>query len=163
MSYLKALEPLMHGCVQVLEDVLEDRCAAGGGTATVNIYDLLSSLASIQDIMAECSFGGSFGLVRQGHHPLKTRITNYMKKAALYQTVPLLSLFGKPRDEQLDAIVQGIIDKRLHSQKESERRDLLDMLLEASAENPDKLSMEDIKAEVNDYCQRVPDIPTVAQ
>ncbi|RKL20178.1 hypothetical protein BFJ68_g2887 [Fusarium oxysporum] len=146
MSYLKALEPLMHGCVQVLEDVLEDRCAAGGGTATVNIYDLLSSLAS--DIMAECSFGGSFGLVRQGHHPLKTRITNYMKKAALYQTVPLLSLFGKPRDEQLDAIVQGIIDKRLHSQKESERRDLLDMLLEASAENPDKLSMEDIKAEM---------------
>lgn len=50
MSYLKALEPLMHGCVQVLEDVLEDRCAAGGGTATVNIYDLLSSLASVSTL-----------------------------------------------------------------------------------------------------------------
>ncbi|RGP78931.1 hypothetical protein FLONG3_2836 [Fusarium longipes] len=142
----KTLEPLMYNCVQVLEDVLEERCSAAGGTAVVNIYDLLSSLAS--DIMAECSFGGSFGLVRQGHHPLKTRITNYMKKAALYQTVPLLSLFGKPRDEQLDAIVQGIIDKRLHNEKKNDRRDLLDMLLEASAENPDKLSMEDIKAEM---------------
>ena len=98
--------------------------------------------------MAECSFGGSFGLVRQGHHPLKTRITNYMKKAALYQTVPLLSLFGKPRDEQLDSIVQGIINKRLHDDKKSERRDLLDMLLETSAVNPDMLTMEDIKAEM---------------
>ncbi|KAJ4129010.1 hypothetical protein NW768_007539 [Fusarium equiseti] len=146
MSYLKALEPLMYNCVQVLEDVLEERCSTAGGTAVVNIYDLLSSLAS--DIMAECSFGGSFGLVRQGHHPLKTRITNYMKKAALYQTVPLLSFFGKPRDEQLDSIVQGIIDKRLHNDKKSERRDLLDMLLEASAENPDMLTMEDIKAEM---------------
>jgi hypothetical protein len=47
MSYLKALEPLMHDCVQVLEDVLEERCSASGGTAVVNIYDLLSSLASV--------------------------------------------------------------------------------------------------------------------
>ena len=46
MSYLKALEPLMYNCVQVLEDVLEERCSAGG-TAVVNIYDLLSSLASV--------------------------------------------------------------------------------------------------------------------
>ncbi|KAF4954952.1 hypothetical protein FSARC_11981 [Fusarium sarcochroum] len=146
MSYLKALEPLMHDCVQVLEDVLEERCSAGGGTAVVNIYDLLSSLAS--DIMAECSFGGSFGLVRQGHHPLKTRITNFMKKAALYQTIPFLSLFGKPRDDQLNAIVDGIINKRLNSQKVGGRKDLLDMLLEASAENPNQLSMQDIKAEM---------------
>lgn len=98
--------------------------------------------------MAECSFGGSFGLVRQGHHPLKTRITNYMKKAALFQTVPLLSLFGKPRDEQLDAIVQGIVDKRLNAEKVGRRKDLLDVLLEASAAHPDLLSQADIKAEM---------------
>jgi len=53
MSYLKALEPLMYNCVQVLEDVLEERCSASGGTAVVNIYDLLSSLASVISLSSQ--------------------------------------------------------------------------------------------------------------
>jgi cytochrome P450 len=98
--------------------------------------------------MSESSFGGSFGLVRHGHHPLKTRITKYMKKAALFQTVPLLNLVSTPRDEELDATVQSILDKRLHTQKLDGRKDLLQILLEASFESPDTLSEEHIKAEM---------------
>ncbi|KAE8380493.1 cytochrome P450 [Aspergillus bertholletiae] len=146
VSYLKSLEPLMLDCIDVLQEVLEERCSAGEGTAVVNIYDLISSLAS--DIMSESSFGGSFGLVRRGHHPLKTRITNYLKRVALFQIIPLLNLVSSPRDGELDATVQSILDKRLHVEKSDRRKDLLQILLEASAESPDTLSQEHIKAEM---------------
>lgn len=38
----------MLSCIQILQDVLEERCkAADDGSVTVNIYDLISSLASV--------------------------------------------------------------------------------------------------------------------
>jgi hypothetical protein len=44
----------MLGCIQVLQDVLEERCSNGDGTAIVNIYDLISSLASVTKTPSGC-------------------------------------------------------------------------------------------------------------
>lgn len=101
--------------------------------------------------MSECSFGGSFGLVRNGQHPLRSRITNYLRRAAMHQIIPFAKLipFLPPvQDEEMDKMIYNILDRREAQENKLARRDLLQILLEAHAESPETVTKRDVKAEM---------------
>ena len=101
--------------------------------------------------MSAAFFGGSWQLVKNGEHPLRTRITKFMKRAAFHQVFPIAKYIpGVPRiqDPELDRMIREIIAKG-RSVKASERgKDLLQLLLAAHEEDPVALPAQDLHAEM---------------
>ncbi|KAF8848211.1 cytochrome P450 [Acephala macrosclerotiorum] len=75
ISYLNGSEPLMKGCLDVLE-----RSLKAGGYAVINMSQMLGNLTS--DVMSATSFGGSFGLV-ESNDMMKNMVMDCLKRAAL--------------------------------------------------------------------------------
>ncbi|TDZ13565.1 Cytochrome P450 monooxygenase FUS8 [Colletotrichum spinosum] len=148
-QYLKGLEPQMLGCIQVLEDVLDERCAEGGGETVVNAWNLLGSLTT--DIMSETSFGGSFELVKNGEHPLRERFTKALKRSSIYQVLPFMKwIFGHAfQDPELKRIIDEIITRRKQlSDEKRGKPDLLALLLDTHEQHPEVLNYKEVIAEM---------------
>lgn len=102
--------------------------------------------------MSAAFFGGSWHLVQNGQHPLRTRIIKFMKRAAVHQVMPWLRYIpGVPavRDPELNQIIENIIATRGSKKDEdSSKTDLLQLLVAAHNEDPVALPAQDIHSEM---------------
>ncbi|CZR69470.1 related to benzoate 4-monooxygenase cytochrome P450 [Phialocephala subalpina] len=120
ISYLNGLEPLMKGCLDVLERCLNKECEKAGGYAVINMSQMLGNLTS--DVTSATSFGGYFGLVESNDMKMKNMVMDRLKRAALDVQLPFIKYlpFVPPsQGEGLNDIIDNIVATR-KSEKNSE-------------------------------------------
>ena len=95
MKTIASFEPLMHSCVCDLVETIDSRILnlPRKNGATLNLYQMLQY--ATLDIIGETAFGGSFGLVKTGYHPLPDEVTRMLRHATLKSTIPFYSYFVK--------------------------------------------------------------------
>ena len=100
--------------------------------------------------MSATSFGGSWDSVRTNDAHMKRLFMNHLKEAAIYSTFPFLKLLLLSQHDskaEIDNITEGIVSKRRNA-KDQTRRDLLQILLDTQAANPDSFSEKHLKEEM---------------
>ncbi|KAE9368279.1 cytochrome P450 [Stipitochalara longipes BDJ] len=134
--YIDRLEPLMQGCYDQFEKVLESRCARESGAAVIDMANTLSNLTF--DVMCATSLGGSFNLVTSNDHTLKKSLGLALKLASLKSQVPILKYLPFIAEyllSDMNNVVEDIITRR-RAETGEVPRDLLQLILDANKVDP---------------------------
>ncbi|KAL9617394.1 MAG: hypothetical protein Q9160_007798 [Pyrenula sp. 1 TL-2023] len=166
ISYLNAQEVSMHECTNTLLDVLDEVCLkAPDGRAVVDISAHLAELAisighanpvlatdSSQDMITATAFGGSLNLVRNKEHALRTRAAQFFKNQNIYGVLGFLKLIPgsteRRRDPKLYAMLDDILQRRSDMEKQLQKKDLLQIFLDANKEDPKGYTWAHVKADM---------------
>ncbi|KAI9830145.1 MAG: hypothetical protein M1819_005822 [Sarea resinae] len=135
LRYIRGLQPMMRDCVDVALRRLDSVCAAEG-SAVVDVHHLIRSLAV--DVIGVTTFGQSFNLVENGHHPLPAKIERGLLLSGIFQFVPWLKgLPGFPsREPYIDEFTRQIVVDRKKELETNPKHDLLQKLVEAVDDSP---------------------------
>ncbi|KFG79081.1 putative P450 monooxygenase [Metarhizium anisopliae] len=137
IKYIRSMEPLMLGCVEVAVDVMGKTCdGATGDFAVVDLQQFIHGLAI--DIIGVTTFGQSFHVVENGSHPLPSSLKKGLKIAGLMQLIPWIRKipFLPTRDPYVSSFTYDIVDNRRRAFRETKTQDLLQKLVEVSDDSP---------------------------
>ncbi|KAF7913101.1 uncharacterized protein EAE98_011652 [Botrytis deweyae] len=163
ISFLNAMEPLMKSCVDFMVEVLKSRCVTDieseDGRAVVDMFSMLGNLT--MDVMSATLFGGSFGLVINEDPHVKNLFLNRLRRVYIDVVLPFVKYipFIPSPVQEMDRMIDGIIKTRraemgrgrkgLEEKKVRERKDLLQIFLDANENDPkgftDKHLMEEMR------------------
>jgi cytochrome P450 len=152
ISYLNGLEPTMQSCVAAmvsyLDSQLEVTPPSSKGWARIDMYSVMNSLTS--DIISATAFGSSFNSLRTGRHEVKDLIVAHLRESMMISILTFLRYipFYTPKAKlALDKIADEVIAKRrLETEKAgTARKDLLQIFLDAHAEDPNGFSEKHVK------------------
>ncbi|KAF7882809.1 uncharacterized protein EAF02_006172 [Botrytis sinoallii] len=163
ISFLNAMEPLMKSCVDFMVEVLKSRCVTDieseDGRAVVDMFSMLGNLT--MDVMSATLFGGSFGLVINEDPHVKNLFLNRLRRVYIDVVLPFVKYipFIPSPVQEMDRMIDGIIKTRraemgsgrkgLKEEKVREKKDLLQIFLDANENDPkgftDKHLMEEMR------------------
>ncbi|TGO34982.1 hypothetical protein BHYA_0174g00060 [Botrytis hyacinthi] len=163
ISFLNAMEPLMKSCVDFMVKVLESRCITDieseDGRAVVDMFSMLGNLT--MDVMSATLFGGSFGLVINEDPHVKNLFLDRLRRVYIDVVLPFVKYipFIPSPVQEMDRMIDGIIKTRraemgrgrkgLEEEKAREKKDLLQIFLDANESDPkgftDKHLMEEMR------------------
>lgn len=90
--------------------------------------------------------------MRNKDHPLRSRTTAFFKKQNLYGIFGFLKLIPgstkRRRDPQLYAMLDEILERRSATEKKSQKKDLLQIFLDAHEEDPKGYTFDHVKADM---------------
>lgn len=88
IRYLAGLEPLLESVIDdMVEKVEGDVTAAeasGNSQAVIDLWHLTQAVAL--DAMGECAFGETFGMIKNGSHPLPKLLTEGVRRGSIVST-----------------------------------------------------------------------------
>lgn len=88
IRYLAGLEPLLESVIDdMVEKVEGDIDAAegsGSSQAVIDLWHLTQAVAL--DAMGECAFGETFGMIKNGSHPLPKLLTEGVRRGSIVST-----------------------------------------------------------------------------
>ncbi|KAI1288872.1 hypothetical protein EDD11_009610, partial [Mortierella claussenii] len=137
LQYLRSLEPIMHECIQVLlqkiDEVLADPTSVKAGTkilpqGQINICSFMNRLSL--DIIGETAFGQSFQMVQHDDHPLPRQMAKSLKRSMQQAFNPWMRWFI-PLDYSFIDFSKDRVEMRRARGEEGRRADLLQYLLDA--------------------------------
>lgn len=109
-------------------------------------------LIIIQDIITAAAFGGSFNLVRNKHHPLRSRMIDFFRKCNIYGLFGFLKLIPgsreRRRDPKLHSMLDEILQRRANTGEKLQRKDLLQIFLEAHEKDPRGYTWDHVKVDM---------------
>ncbi|KAH8555621.1 cytochrome P450 [Umbelopsis sp. PMI_123] len=154
IRYLADLEPLLESVIDDMVEKVEGDVslaeASGNSRAVVDLWHLTQAVAL--DAMGECAFGETFGMIKNGSHPLPKLVTEGVRRGAIFFTNgflgKLLKMSGiKIEEKYLVDFMQNVIQKRMNA--EAPRRDIMQILIDAAkSEKPsERLSQESVIGE----------------
>ncbi|ETS03183.1 cytochrome P450 [Trichoderma reesei RUT C-30] len=137
IRYIRSMQPLMLECINVAVDKLDAQC--GKQPVEVDMQHLIQSLAV--DIIGVTTFGQSFNVVQNGSHPLPDQIKKALKLAGVLMLVPWIRNipFLPARDPYVDKFTSDAVENRRAILKASNKRDLLQKLVEAGDDSEDSV------------------------
>lgn len=153
IKHVRAMEPLMAGCVQAavrkLCQACEDAADGGaGGVAAIDIQQVVQSVAL--DVMGITVFGDSFHTVENGSHPLPESMRKGMRLSALGRLLPWpIQAHVKQRArDYVERLSTEIIHTRRRNLESAQRRDLLQKFCEIIDDSPGSaFTFRDVQAE----------------
>ncbi|KAL9113019.1 MAG: hypothetical protein Q9227_002884 [Pyrenula ochraceoflavens] len=151
ISYLNSMEPMMRQCAEAMLEVMDRACAsAPGGKTTIDAYTLLGDLGL--DIIGATAFGGSFDLVRNKTHALRSETQKHFKTQNKYRLIPFLRFIPGAKQRRKNPVLQGMLDdilqRRQAMEKSVQRKDLLQIFLDAHREDPKTFTWDNVRAEM---------------
>lgn len=103
-------------------------------------------------MITAAAFGGSFNLVRNKEHELRTRAQQFFKKQNIYGVLGFLKLIPgsteRRRDPKLYAMLDDILQRRSNMEKKLQKKDLLQIFLDAHQEDPKGYTWAHVKADM---------------
>ncbi|CAM0136093.1 hypothetical protein VKS41_005519 [Umbelopsis sp. WA50703] len=136
IRYLAGLEPLLESVISDMTEKVEGDISAaeakGEDKAIIDLWHLTQAVAL--DAMGECAFGDTFGMIKNGSHPLPKLLTEGVRRGSIFFTNgflgKLIKMSGiKVQDPYILAFMQDVIQKRLNAS--GSRKDILQILLDA--------------------------------
>jgi benzoate 4-monooxygenase len=88
IRYLAGLEPLLESVIDDMVEKVEGDVnaaeASGNPQAVVDLWHLTQAVAL--DAMGECAFGETFGMIKNGSHPLPKLLTEGVRRGSIVST-----------------------------------------------------------------------------
>ncbi|ORZ07952.1 cytochrome P450 [Lobosporangium transversale] len=138
LQYLRSLEPIMHGCIQVLiqtiDEILVDPTSVKRGKVLppghIDVCSLINRLSL--DIIGETAFGHSFQMVQHDDHPFPKQMAELLKRSMQQAFNPWVRwLF--PLDYSFLQFPIDQVKIRKDAGEKGRRADLLQYLIDAQA------------------------------
>ncbi|CAG8544279.1 8375_t:CDS:10 [Paraglomus occultum] len=149
MKAISSFEPLMHSCVydfvETIDSQLLDFLRKNG--MTLNLYKMLQYVTL--DIIGETAFGGSFGLVKTGYHPLPDEVNRSLRYVTLKSVIPFYGYFAKD-----PLYLKEFMDKLISERRNDVvpmRQDLLQLLLDAGSSEGQGLTDDQLITQVIEF------------
>ncbi|KAF9907196.1 hypothetical protein BX616_000506 [Lobosporangium transversale] len=132
LQYLRSLEPIMHGCIQVLiqtiDEILVDPTSVKRGKVLppghIDVCSLINRLSL--DIIGETAFGHSFQMVQHDDHPFPKQMAELLKRSMQQAFNPWylidaqanerVSGNGETGNDYEDMISGKLTDRALHTE-----------------------------------------------
>ncbi|KAG0304428.1 hypothetical protein BGZ98_005520 [Dissophora globulifera] len=140
LQYLRSLEPIMHECISVLlqkiDEVLDDPKSVKKGTKVlapghINVYSFMMRLSL--DIIGETAFGQSFDMVQDDSHPLPSKLAKTLKRSMQQTMNPWMKRIF-PLDWSFIEFAAERVKVRKEGGEQKRRADLLQYLIDAQAQ-----------------------------
>lgn len=129
---IRAMQPRMRSCIDVLVQKLEGICREELSSEG-HIIDISRCIRSLAvDIIGATTFGSSFDVVKNGSHPLPKEIEKGLKLSGILQFAPLLNKipYIAKRKPYIDQFTRNIIrDRQIALEKHEEHDDLLQKMV----------------------------------
>ncbi|KAF9961169.1 hypothetical protein BGZ70_008346 [Mortierella alpina] len=143
LQYLRTLEPIMHDCIHVMiqkidEILLNPRSVKTGTEKTakvlppghINICSFMNRLSL--DIIGETAFGESFQMVRHDDHPVPRQMAKTLKRSMQQVFNPWMRWIV-PLDHSFIDFARERVEIRKEAGEKGRRADLLQFLIDAQA------------------------------
>ncbi|KAG2187650.1 hypothetical protein INT44_005340 [Umbelopsis vinacea] len=137
IRYLAGLEPLLESVIDDMVAKVEGDISAaeasGNPEAVIDLWHLTQAVAL--DAMGECAFGETFGMIKNGSHPLPKRLTEGVRRGSIFFTNgflgKLVKMSGiKMADPYIVNFMKDVIHKRMNAA--APRKDILQILIDAA-------------------------------
>ncbi|CAG8581363.1 11361_t:CDS:10 [Ambispora gerdemannii] len=134
IKYLASLDPLVKVCARDLIIKIDQTIEKEGPNVSgvmINIYEILLNFTL--DTIGETAFGGKFGMILTGKHPLPGEVGEGVRRRLLRTISPLLKPFFGDK-EFLYKFVDDILKKR-RQETNPPRKDILQIVLDMQKES----------------------------